>query len=148
MNSRIKKDIVDRSDVYPVEQDSRYYNTGDGNNEIDVTTETWRYETNLLEDLNLNLYKSFSSSKNVEELNLFQSQKRYGYGYLLESSSGNIDSAVTVNAAIIVLRQFKILFYLGTKAIKMLSLLGMTIIKHIQMKKKVHMELILNMILK
>ena len=99
LNSRIKKDIVDRSDVYPVEQDSRYYNTGDGNNEIDVTTETWRYETNLLEDLNLNLYKSFSSSKNVEELNLFQSQKRYGYGYLLESSSGNVDSAVTVNAA-------------------------------------------------
>ena len=98
LTSKIKKDIVNRSDVYPVEQDSRYYHTGDGNDEIDVTTETWRYETNMFEDLSLELYKSFSSSKNVEELSLFQAQKRYGYGYLLESSSGNIDSAVTVNA--------------------------------------------------
>ena len=65
LTSKIKKDIVNRSDVYPVEQDSRYYHTGDGNDEIDVTTETWRYETNLFEDLSLELYKSFSSSKNA-----------------------------------------------------------------------------------
>ena len=66
---------------------------------IDVVTETWKYEQNILPNLKLKLYKSYSSSRNHNETKLFQAQKRYGYGYLLESSSGLVDSAVTVLAS-------------------------------------------------
>ena len=98
LSSAIDKDEINRSDVYPVTTDSRYYNTGDGEGHIKVTTETWKYEQTILPNLKLELYKSFSSSSNDNQLNVFQAQKRWGYGELFESSSGELDSAVIVNA--------------------------------------------------
>ena len=98
LNSTIDKDEINRSDVYPVTTDSRYYNTGDGESHIKVTTETWKYEQTILPNLKLELYKSFSSSNNDNQLNVFQAQKRWGYGELLESSSGELEFAGNVDA--------------------------------------------------
>ena len=98
LKSTIDKDEIYRTDNYPVTTDSRYYDTGDGAAEIEVLTETWKYEQNLLPNLKLELYKSYASSGNRNQLNVFKAQKRYGYGELFESSSGELDSAVTVNA--------------------------------------------------
>ena len=99
LQSKIDKNVVNRSDYYPVTADSRNYYTNEGLEKIDVVTETWKYEQNILPNLKLELYKSYSSSRNHNETKLFQAQKRYGYGYLLESSSGLVDSAVTVLAS-------------------------------------------------
>ena len=98
LNSAIEKDEINRTDNYPVTTDSRYYNTGDGKSNINVIAETWKYEQTILPNLKLELYKSFSSSRNDNSMNVFQAQKRYGYGQLYESSSGELDSAVTVYA--------------------------------------------------
>ena len=97
LNSTIDKDEINRSDVYPVSTDSRLYNTGDGKSKINVITETWKYEQKLLPNLKLELFKSFSSSSNENLSNVFQASKRYAYGEILESSSGNLDSVVNVN---------------------------------------------------
>ena len=95
LNSEIDKYEIYRSDHYPVTNDYRNYNTGEGNVDIKVITESWKYEQNILPNLKLELYKSFSSSNNNNELNMFNAHKRYGYGTIHESSSGS-DSVVTI----------------------------------------------------
>ena len=61
LKSTIDKDEIYRTDNYPVTTDSRYYDTGDGAAEIEVLTETWKYEQNLLPNLKLELFKSYAS---------------------------------------------------------------------------------------
>ena len=95
LNSKINKYEIYRADHYPVTNDSRNYNTGEGNVDINVITESWKYEQNILPNLKIDLYKSFSSSKNHNRLNMYNAHKRYGYGTIYESSSG-ADSIVTI----------------------------------------------------
>ena len=106
--------------------------------EIEVLTETWKYEQNLLPNLKLELYKSYASSGNRNRLNVFKAQKRYGYGELFESSSGELERAVTVNAQNEVLRPFRILFSRGIKVTDTHFLIAMIIISSTRMKKKTH----------
>ena len=95
LNSKIDKYEIYRADHYPVTNDYRNYNTGEGNVDINVITESWKYEQNILPNLKIDLYKSFSSSENNNRLNMFNAHKRYGYGTIYESSSG-ADSVVTI----------------------------------------------------
>ncbi len=108
LRSTISKDVITRTDSYPVTTDGRNYDTGDGNNKIEVITESWKYEQNILSNLKLELYKSFSSSKNDEELNQFQAQKRYAYGQIFESSSGadSIVNALVTNKSTETIQNF------------------------------------------
>ena len=63
LNSKIKKNEISYSDIYAIAEDS-FYNTGEGENDINVISETWKYEQKLLSNLSLDAFSSFSMSKN------------------------------------------------------------------------------------
>ena len=97
LNSTIEKDEINRSDIYALSSLNRFYHTGQVDSRINVISETWKYEQNILPNLKLELSKSYSASKNENSSLLFQAQKIRPYGSLLESSSGELDSVVSVN---------------------------------------------------
>ncbi|MDA9594439.1 carboxypeptidase-like regulatory domain-containing protein [bacterium] len=97
LNSTIEKDEINRSDIYGLSSLTRSYHTNQLDSRINVISETWKYEQNIFPNLRLELYKSYSASKNENRNILFQAQKIRPYGSLLESSSGELDSVVSVN---------------------------------------------------
>ena len=58
LNSTIEKDEINRSDVYALSSLTRSYHTGQVDSKINVISETWKYEQNILPNLKLELYKS------------------------------------------------------------------------------------------
>ena len=64
LNSKIDKSQINYSDIYALTAEDRYYNTGQGENDITVISETWKYEQKLFNNLTLDAYTSFSLSKN------------------------------------------------------------------------------------
>ena len=61
LNSKINKYEIYRADHYPVTNDYRNYNTGEGNIDINVLTESRKYEQNILPNIKIDLYKSYST---------------------------------------------------------------------------------------
>ena len=110
LNSKIDKYEIYRADHYPVTNDYRNYNTGEGNVDINVITESWKYEQNILPNMKIDIYKSFSSSENNNRLNMFNAHKRYGYGTIYESSSGTDSLTMLLQK---VQKQYKILSFHG-----------------------------------
>ena len=64
LNSKIDKTEIRFSDVYMLQAENRGYNTGQSDNQINVITESWKYEQSILPNLRLDAFKSFSLSKN------------------------------------------------------------------------------------
>ena len=60
LHSTIDKDITTYADVYPLQtpDGQRNFDTGELLNRIKVTSETWKYEQQLSQDLKLDLFKS------------------------------------------------------------------------------------------
>ena len=91
--------------------ENRFYNTGEAFIDINVISETWKYEQKLLDNLSLDAFRSFSLSKNDREtfIHSFQEPDPYTEN-VLRKSIENIKNSTTddINQA----------FYLrGTKRI-------------------------------
>ena len=72
LNSKIKKNENSYSDIYALTAEDRYYNTGEAVNDINVISETWKYEQKLLSNLSLDAFSSFSMSKNDRDNYMFR----------------------------------------------------------------------------
>ena len=74
LNSTIKKDIISYGESYGITQylGGRYLNNGDISNKINVLTETWNYEKQFNSNLKLDIFNSFSSSKNGDTSKVFR----------------------------------------------------------------------------
>ena len=79
LNSEIEKEEISYADNYALPTEVRHYNTGQTNSKIKVITETWKYEQSLLPSLKLDLFKSYSLSKNDRTSKLFNFRERYAY---------------------------------------------------------------------
>jgi len=79
LNSEIDKEEISYADNYALSSEIRHYNTGQTNSKINVTTETWKYEQSLLPSLKLDLFKSYSLSKNDRTSILYNFRERYAY---------------------------------------------------------------------
>ena len=79
LNSEIEKEEISYADNYALPTEVRHYNTGQTNSKIKVITETWKYEQSLLPSLKLDLFKSYSLSKNDRRSKLFNFRERYAY---------------------------------------------------------------------
>ena len=87
LNSKIDKSQINYSDIYALTAEDRYYNTGQGENDITVISETWKYEQKLFNNLTLDAYTSFSLSKN-DSINYryeFEEQDAYTESVLKKS---------------------------------------------------------------
>ena len=87
LNSKIDKSQINYSDIYALTAEDRYYNTGQGENDITVISETWKYEQKLFNNLSLDAYTSFSLSKN-DSINYryeFEEQDAYTESVLKKS---------------------------------------------------------------
>ena len=67
LNSKIDKNETNYSDVFALITENRFYNTGEAFIDINVISETWKYEQKLLDNLSLDAFRSFSLSKNDRE---------------------------------------------------------------------------------
>ena len=72
LNSKIKKNQTNYSDVFALVVENRFYNTGEGINDINVISETWKYEQKLLNNLSVDAFRSYSMSKNDSLSYLFR----------------------------------------------------------------------------
>ena len=74
LNSTIRKDIISYGESYGITQNlgGRYLNSGDLDNTINVLTETWNYKQQFNPDLRLDIFNSFSSSKNGDTSKVFR----------------------------------------------------------------------------
>ena len=74
LNSTIRKDIISYGESYGITQDlgGRSLNSGDLDNTINVLTETWNYEKQFNSNLKLDIFNSFSSSKNGDTSKVFR----------------------------------------------------------------------------
>ena len=72
LNSKIKKNEISYSDIYALTAEDRFYNTGEAVNDINVISETWKYEQKLLNNLSLDAFSSFSMSKNDRDNYMFR----------------------------------------------------------------------------
>ena len=72
LNSKIDKSEINYSDIYAIPAEDRFYNTGQGDNDINVISETWKYEQKLLSNLSLDAFSSFSMSKNDRDNYMFR----------------------------------------------------------------------------
>ena len=72
LNSKIKKNEISYSDIYALTAEDRFYNTGEAVNDINVISETWKYEQKLLSNLSLDAFSSFSMSKNDRDNYMFR----------------------------------------------------------------------------
>ena len=74
LNSAIRKNIISYGESYGITQDlgGRYLNSGDLDNTINVLTETWNYKQQFNPDLRLDIFNSFSSSKNGDTSKVFR----------------------------------------------------------------------------
>ena len=74
LNSPIGKDIISYGESYGITQDlgGRYLNNGDLHNRINVLTETWNYNQQFNPNLRLDVFNSFSSSKNGDTSKVFR----------------------------------------------------------------------------
>jgi TonB-dependent receptor len=79
LNSEIEKEEISYADNYALPTEVRHYNTGQTNSKIKVITETWKYEQSLLPSLKLDLFKSYSLSKNDRRSILYNFRERYAY---------------------------------------------------------------------
>ena len=79
LNSEIDKEEISYADNYALSSEIRHYNTGQTNSKINVITETWNYEQSLLPSLKLDLFKSYSLSKNDRRSILYNFRERYAY---------------------------------------------------------------------
>ena len=79
LNSEIEKEEISYADNYALPTEVRHYNTGQTNSKIKVITETWKYEQSLLPSLKLDLFKSYSLSKNDRKSILYNFRERYAY---------------------------------------------------------------------
>lgn len=79
LNSKIEKEEISYADNYALPTEVRHYNTGQTNSKIKVITETWKYEQSLLPNLKLDLFKSYSLSKNDRRSILYNFRERYAY---------------------------------------------------------------------
>ena len=79
LNSEIDKEEISYADNYALTSEIRHYNTGQTNSKINVITETWKYEQSLLPSLKLDLFKSYSLSKNDRRSRLYNFRERYAY---------------------------------------------------------------------
>ena len=92
LNSEIDKEEISYADNYALSSEIRHYNTGQTNNNINVITETWKYEQSLFPtliglfgddyktySLKLDLFKSYSLSKNDRASILYNFRERYAY---------------------------------------------------------------------
>jgi len=92
LNSEIDKEEISYADNYALPSEIRHYNTGQTNSNINVITETWKYEQSLFPtliglfgddyktySLKLDLFKSYSLSKNDRTSILYNFRERYAY---------------------------------------------------------------------
>ena len=107
LNSKIDKSEINYSDIYAIPAEDRFYNTGQGENDINVISETWKYEQKLLSNLSLDAFSSFSMSKNdsVNYMFSFIEQDAYTASVIKKSvdnirnyTLNNINSAYLLNA--------------------------------------------------
>ena len=98
LNSKIKKKETNYSDVFALIVEDRFYNTGEGVNDINVISETWKYEQKLLNNLSLDAFKSFSMSKNNRQAYLFRFNEPDPYTEsVLRKSIDNINNSAANN---------------------------------------------------
>ena len=107
LNSKIKKNEISYSDIYALLAEDRFYNTGEAINDINVISETWKYEQKLLSNLSLDAFSSFSMSKNDRDNYMFSfiEQDAYTASVIKKSvdnirnyTFNNINSAYLLNA--------------------------------------------------
>ena len=79
LNSKINKGEISYSDIYALTAEDRFYNTGQAVNDINVTSETWKYEQKLLPNLALDAFSSFSMSKNDRTTYMFNFEEQDAY---------------------------------------------------------------------
>jgi len=93
LNSKIDKSEINYSDIYAIPAEDRFYNTGQGENDINVISETWKYEQKLLSNLSLDAFSSFSMSKNDSVNYRFQFEEQDAYTEsVLKKSVENIQN--------------------------------------------------------
>lgn len=87
LNSKINKNETNYSDVFALILENRFYNTGEAFIDINVISETWKYEQKLLDNLSLDAFSSFSLSKNDREtfIHSFQEPDPYTENVLRKS---------------------------------------------------------------
>ena len=98
LQSSINKELTSRSNLHGLAgDDQRRFNTGQLPSKISIATESWKYEQNILPNLKLDLFRSFSKSINGDTSKIFQFIERYAYTEnVMNKSIVNIDS-FTVN---------------------------------------------------
>ena len=74
LNSFINKDIISYGESYGITNNlgGRSLNNGDISNRINVSTETWKYEQQFRNNFKLEIFNSFSSSKNGDTSKVFR----------------------------------------------------------------------------
>ncbi|RPH03963.1 MAG: TonB-dependent receptor [bacterium TMED46] len=74
LNSTIRKDIISYGESYGITQHNggRSLNSGNHDNTINVLTETWNYKQQFNPDLRIDIFNSFSSSKNGDTSKVFR----------------------------------------------------------------------------
>ncbi|MFL3014157.1 MAG: TonB-dependent receptor domain-containing protein [Candidatus Neomarinimicrobiota bacterium] len=98
LNSKIKKNQTNYSDVFALVVEDRLYNTGEGINDINVISETWKYEQKLLNNLSVDAFTSFSMSKNDSLSYLFRFNEPDPYTEsVLRKSIDNINNSAANN---------------------------------------------------
>ena len=81
LSSSINKDVVNYTNTYNLQSPDgqRNFDTGELENTINVSTETWKYEQSLTPELRIELFNSFSKSTNGDTNKVFNFRETGAY---------------------------------------------------------------------